>query len=448
MVALLTLLATLLSSAPSYGSFETAGALVAENCAPVAATSDGTMVWYSRNGKGIWDAYIGNADCQGTPLLAPYEGNRAPADMTSDGRYVLLTTAVGWDRALPFSAPGRGSQNAIQLYDRKTGHLSTLLGSGTSSQRGVIWPKLSPDGTKIAWSQMLETASEGASKGRWALHVADVNLEAGTLSHNVEWQDPNGQPAFYEDYGWIPGTNELIFMSTTRATIGGWGQAQLFTLPDTLDPTTAPTRISPPYPSAFAGQPPFDAYHEFAAFAPEDPHTLYTSVGADTVGGDDLFAYDMRTQQASGLLTGPPRHITYFGGDAYFNRGTQAIPGWPAPSYKVVTTMAWINGWVATACPDLLCEQVSAWRILPSAASPPPVTPPASTSGSGEPAPAPEATKPPRAPRHRVHAVRAKRKACVASTSRGAGVRRARCKRATRKKAARLKATRTLSARR
>ncbi len=39
--------------------------------------------------------------------------------------------------------------------------------------------------------------------GQWALHTADVNLEAGTLSNNVEWQDPNGQEAFYEVYGWV-----------------------------------------------------------------------------------------------------------------------------------------------------------------------------------------------------------------------------------------------------
>jgi hypothetical protein len=64
-------------------------------CAPVAAASDGTMVWYSKNTSGVLDAYIGNGDCQGAALLPPYGGNRGPTDMTADGRYVLLTTAVG-----------------------------------------------------------------------------------------------------------------------------------------------------------------------------------------------------------------------------------------------------------------------------------------------------------------------------------------------------------------
>ena len=440
----LALLATLLSVRPAVAAFTTSGTLVAPNCAPVAAARDGTMVWYSRNSAGLWNAYIGNSDCQGQALLPEYAGNRGPADMTADGRYVLLTTAVGWDRTAPFSAPGRGSQNAIQLYDRQTGRLSTLLAGATSSQRGVIWPKLSPDGTKIAWSQMVNTGSEVPPGGRWALHVADVNLEQGTLSNNVEWQDPSGEPAFYEAYGWVPGTHLLIFMSTTRATSTGWGVAQLFTLPDDLGASTAPTRISPRYPSAWSWQPPFDAYHEFAAFAPDDPDTLYTSIGADTVGGDDLFAYDLRTQAPGGLLALPKR-VSYFGGDVYFNGGAQPIPGWPKPSYTVVTTMAWVdNGWVATTCPDLLCEQVSAWRIsldTPADVTPPPTTPVATPSEPPSPSPPSAPRRPPRRGRGG-HAL-AKSRPCRVSGSaaatgsssklrRTAGQRPQRCRRASR----------------
>ncbi len=136
------------------------GTLVAENCAPVAADSAGTMVWYAKNSAGVWDAYIGNGDCQGKPLLPAYEGNRGPADMTANGRYVLLTTAVGWEKQLRYSSPGKGTDNEIQLYDRQTGKLSTLLAGATSSQRGVIWPTFNATATKIVWSQMLETPAE------------------------------------------------------------------------------------------------------------------------------------------------------------------------------------------------------------------------------------------------------------------------------------------------
>jgi hypothetical protein len=359
-IAALAPLIAVVGCTPAFGA---SGTFVAANCSPVAASSSGTMVWYSRNAAGVWDAYIGNGSCQGAPLLPPYAGNRGPADITANGRYVLLTTAMGLDKTLHFSAPGQGSGNAIQLYDRQTGRLTTLLPGGTASQRGVIWPTFNSDASRIVWSQMIKTAAEDPPVGQWALHVADVNLAAGTLSNNVEWQDPNGETNFFETYGWIPNTNLLVFMSGARETSSGLRAAQLFTLPEELNPSTAPTRISPQFAPVWPWQEAVDVFHEFAHFAPGDPNTLYTSIAADTVGGDDLFSYDLRTRQAGGMLAQPTR-ISYFGGDLNANMASQAIPGWPAPSYTVITTMAWVNGaWVVSTCPDLLCATVNAWRI-------------------------------------------------------------------------------------
>jgi hypothetical protein len=338
------------------------GTFIANNCAPVAASSDGTMVWYARDSAGVWDAYIGNGDCHGAPLLPSYEGNRGPADITANGRYVLLTTAVGWEKTLPTSSPGEGSQNEIQLYDRQTGRLSTLLAGATSSQRGVIWPRFNANATKIVWSQMVKTATEDPPNGEWALHVADVDLETGTLSDNREWQDPDGRPAFYEAYGWVPDTNLLIFASNTRSTAADFRRQQLWTLPESLEPGTAPTRISPKFAPSFRWQSANNVFHEFAHFAPGQPHTLYTSIGADTLG-DDLFSYNLQSRGSNGLL-GQPKRISFFGGNLNVALGTKEIPGWPRPRYTVVTTMAWVNGaWVVATCPDLLCSKVSAWRI-------------------------------------------------------------------------------------
>ncbi|MGO9961414.1 MAG: hypothetical protein ACLP50_36475, partial [Solirubrobacteraceae bacterium] len=128
------------------------------------------------------------------------------------------------------------------------------------------------------------------------------------------------------------------------------------------------TRISPEFPPSFTGQSPSDVYNEFAHFAPDEPNTMYTSIAANTLG-DDLWSYDLRTQEPDGLLAQPTR-ISYFGGNLNLNWGTGAIPGWPAPSYTVVTSMAWENGaWVAATCPDILCEKVNAWRINPEASN-------------------------------------------------------------------------------
>jgi hypothetical protein len=392
-------------AAPSSGTF------VASNCAPVAAAGDGTMVWATRDAAGMWEPHIGNGSCEGAPLLAPYAGNRGPADITANGRYVLLTTAEGVDKTLRDSSPGQGSGNSIQLYDRQTGKLSTLLPGASASQRGLIWPRFNANATKIVWSQMVKPAIEAQPDGQWALHVANVNLETGTLSHNVEWQDPNGDAAFYETYGWVPGTNKLIFMSNTRASVSGFAASQLFTLPEELNPSTAPTRISPPIAPSWSWQSATSAFHEFAHFAPNEPNTLYTAIGTNTVGGDDLFSYNMQTQEASGLLAQPTR-ISYFGGDLNSNWGTRAVPGWPAPTYTVVTSMAWVNGqWVAAICPDMLCSQVNAWRINLATSEPPVAVPLSGAQGASPAVPAPPPTRSP------AKAAKPKKSSCTAAAA-------------------------------
>lgn len=349
----------------------TSATFIASNCAPVAEAQNGTMVWYSRNSAGVWDVYVGNDRCQGKPLLPAYDGNRGPADITPDGRYVLLTTAVGSNKTGSLSSPGEGSGNAIQLYDRQTGKLSTLLRGATTSQRGLIWPHFNANDTKIVWSQMLQTGTQAGDvgSGRWALHVADVNLAAGTLSNNVSYQLPSGQPTFYEAYGWIPNTNLLIFMSTGNHSSASFRNAQMYTLPDSLNPQSTPTRISPEItakgPLRTTTQ---NTWNEFAHFVPGYPNIMYTSTAAGILG-DDLFAYNLSTQGSNGLLAQPTR-VSYFNGLG-IGFGRKAVSGWPKPKYTVVTTMAWDNtGWVTATCPDLLCSKVNAYRINVNPANP------------------------------------------------------------------------------
>src|ERR1700678_3243364 len=104
------------------------GTLAANNAAPVAFSTSGELVWYSRNAAGLWDVYIGNKEFIGTTLLPSFEGNRGPSDITNSGRYVLLTAATETaTQKQNASAPGQGSGNSIQLYDRNTSTLHTLL---------------------------------------------------------------------------------------------------------------------------------------------------------------------------------------------------------------------------------------------------------------------------------------------------------------------------------
>jgi hypothetical protein len=334
--------------------------LVAHNCAPVAAATDGTMVWDHMTASGTFDAFVGNGNCHGGALLPSYVGNRGATDITANGRYVLIVTAVGWDKATFGAQPGNGSQNAIQLYDRRTGKLSTLLRGGTSTQRGVIFPEFNANDTKIVWSQMLKTPAETPPAGVWQLHVANVDLVTGTLSDNRAWQQPGVASAIYETYGWVPHTHKLIFMSTAGQTGSGTSTFQLFTLPDSLSGVA--TRISPPIAPYWPWGQTENAYHEFVHFAPNHPSILYTSIGTAGLGAD-LWSYNLNTAARSGLLA-QPRRITYFGGNFDAPAGRQAVSGFPNPAYTIVSSMAWVNGsWVIALCLDRRCQTMSAYRI-------------------------------------------------------------------------------------
>jgi hypothetical protein len=140
------------------------------------------MAFNSRGANGLFGAYLGSTSCEGQALLPPYDGHRGAADMTSDGRYVLLVTARGWDKATTGAEPGKGSSNSIDILDRTTGTLSTLVPSYCSNcQRGAIWPRFSPEGAKIVWAELVQTPLEVQPIGRWSLHVSTLSADRAAV---------------------------------------------------------------------------------------------------------------------------------------------------------------------------------------------------------------------------------------------------------------------------
>lgn len=331
--------------------------LIKENFAPVVTDEDNDILGFSKI-NGVWQPAVLNGDFSIEQFGNSLRSNSAPSDTSK--RYVLLTSAVGWEKNIPESSPGQGSDNDIELFEWGCPFKQIpLLQGATKTNRGVIWPKFIENGTKIVWVQMLKTKAEERPEGRWEICVADINLEMGTLSNIKYYQDSNKEPAFYEPYGQIPNTNLLIFASNTRATTkNSPREQQLFTLPISLE--GAPTRISPKINQSVG--PPADCFHEWAYFAPDDPYSLYTDIGQSTDGGDDLFRYDLREQNDDGLLSQPTR-ISYFGGE--FARGKfNQVQGFPPPQYTVLSTMAWVEGaWYATVSHNILSTTVNTWRI-------------------------------------------------------------------------------------
>jgi hypothetical protein len=182
---------------------------------------------------------------------------------------------------------------------------------------------------------------------------------AGTITGERVWAPP--QPSFLEPYGWLPGTNRVIFTSDygitqTNPWLGKWYASQLQTIPDDL--STGPTRFSPPFSTTSWDwgcwcnkATPDNRYHEFAHFNGDGK--VYTSiVNSDGASG----AMDVWSYNADG--TGRTR-VSFFGGVGA-NPGVQ-VPGWPAPRYVVAGGMAWLGGrWIVGLAGDAQAKVMDA----------------------------------------------------------------------------------------
>lgn len=349
------LMAVLLALSISAQADASSGRLLATNCSPAASQGD-RLFFNQRKADGLFEPRVGNLDCSAsTPLLPPYDGHRGVGDVA--GNLVLFETATGVDRKASYAEPGKGFGVQLQLLDRSTGVLKQL----TTGRKGIIWGKLRADGGAVAWSEMLKTRYDVGSffgwdpyfLGQWELHVADI--QNGVLVNERKWSDTT-DPGFLEAYGWVPGTNRIIFASDQGVRKPSqaldWFQAQLWTIPDTL--TGGPTRVSPKFGTE-------NSYHEFAHIR---DGWVYTSIARDTTGtGMDLWR--MRLDG-----TGRER-VSWFGGKprwdwASFSTKYDQVAGFPLPRYIVVGGLAWNGkGWTAGVARDKNSVSIDAYEIIP-----------------------------------------------------------------------------------
>jgi Tol biopolymer transport system component len=119
------------------------------------------------------------------------------------------------------SNPGRGINNVLWVTDpwgREFHQLTELSTSDASS--GVLHPQFSPDGSRLAWSEIYEGATEtGTLYGHWRLVLADfvVGPDGRPGVQNVQ-KIELGDPAFYETHGFSPDGSRLLFSSNVART--------------------------------------------------------------------------------------------------------------------------------------------------------------------------------------------------------------------------------------
>ncbi len=306
------------------------------------------MAFNVRGDNKLFDAYLGDASCNGKALLPAYDGNRGAADLTADGRYVLLVIARGLDKATSGAEPGKGSSNSVDIFDRKTGTLSTLVKSFCNGcQRGAIWPRFSPDGSKVVWTEMVQTPLELQPIGRFRLHVSKLDDTHRSVTSDMVWEPRSTGSVLVEAYGWLPGTSDVIFATNDGVTNCNLTSClQLVRISDQL-PDVLATLLTPPVNGS-------NAYHEFAHFRADG--WVYTSIGRDSQGAD------LWRMKADGSQQ---ERVTFFGG-VWSNSSLAFVQktGFPAPTYSIVGGMAAVPaGFIAGVIHDSSASTIDAWRI-------------------------------------------------------------------------------------
>jgi hypothetical protein len=288
--------------------------LLSNNCDPAefnAAT--GTSFFGVTESSGLQNPHVGTTanPCSGPALLPAYDGHRGVEDVSSDGRYVLYVKAVCNSRDQNMAIPGKGVNNTLAIWDRQTNTDTELFprtdfcGFG-QARTAIIWADFSPDMTQVSWTQKYSDSGCPLA-GCWDVHVAD--LSSSLVLHNERVWHPSA-PAFSEVYGWVPGTNRVIFTSNDGTGGGMLCCSRLWTVDAATMSDKQPVDSLP-------------NYHEFANWTLSGDLLSSLTYKAGK-GGVDL--WDLTTGQ----------RITYFNGDKNVWGSTIPVAGWPTPTYTNV----------------------------------------------------------------------------------------------------------------
>jgi Tol biopolymer transport system component len=185
------------------------------------------LIAYDRPGaNGVYyDLHVMSADgtvdrcltCGKNGFL-PQKNNGNPTWHPS-GDYIVFQSEVADSAAAPFASnPGRGINNVLWVTDASGREFHQLTELSTSdATSGVLHPHFSPDGTRLAWTEIYEGSGlqTGMIYGHWRLVWADfvVGADGGPPSlRNVQKMEL-GDPAFYEIHGFSPDGSRLVFSS-------------------------------------------------------------------------------------------------------------------------------------------------------------------------------------------------------------------------------------------
>ena len=200
--------------------------------------------------------------------------------------------------------PGSGWSNNLWIMDAAGQNFWQVTNLPTAG--GVIYPRFSPDGTKLAWGQRISpTSLAGGIWGTWQLMVGDFVVSASGVPsvQNTQVLTPTYttglQEYYYEPHAFSADDQTVYFMSNIgpggRPFFGGPGPMDVYALNLATNQLTALTNTP-------------DQWNEFPTVIPGGSSLVYMStVGDGAVNGH--FKGDLWVTNADGT---DRYQLTYF----------------------------------------------------------------------------------------------------------------------------------------
>ena len=264
-----------------------------QNAAPMAWNSaTGVIIFNRRGADNLWDAYAVNPDGTGEVCLTctvpsfPDVGaatSRGVADVSPDGKYVLLTVEKGSHPGVAIGAsqtdPGKGVFNDIWLLTSDGSQAWPLTDLPVDANQGTIWQRFDRTGNTIVWAQMYRGAGLVEFFGYWTLKLGDIAWSNGTPSlTNIRTFEPEAG-RFYEPYGFAPDNQSFLFTSDMQTLAPAY--SKIWSVSTDF---TRLTKLGPDDATGF-----FADYDEFAYYLPRGNRILYARTYQATNGGMDYW---------------------------------------------------------------------------------------------------------------------------------------------------------------
>jgi hypothetical protein len=246
--------------------------------APVAWV--GARIFFNgkKPGTDLFEGWSAKPDGTDVRLVT---GSRYPAgtqhgiaDVTPDGRYVLLTIERSSHWPIPDGAaaafPGAGAYNDLWLQTADGSKAWKLRDLVKEKVNALIWARLDGTGKRVVWSEQWKF---GLPWGDWQMHVADLVWRDGVPSLSITATLRTS--GLLEPYGFTPDGAQVLFAADALAG-ATWNNLQIMSLPVSLKGTA--TRLSP-RDAPDDGN--FSNYNEFAYVMPGRDRLIFArSVGA------------------------------------------------------------------------------------------------------------------------------------------------------------------------